>query len=516
MQELPIGVQDFSLLRKENLLYVDKTSRLLELVSSGRRYFLSRPRRFGKSLTLSTLEAMFQGKQHLFAGLQAETWVNEQAQHPCPVLRLDISTCEHETADIFKQSLQDMLSRLARRFQITLHSQTISGQLQDLIEEIFNRHGYAVVLIDEYDKPILDSISDLDQAEQLRSILRSFYTTLKGCDEYLRFVMLTGISKFSKAGVFSALNNLEDISLDAKFSDIVGYTQTELELCFNDHINKAAQTLQLTREHFLERLKGYYDGFSFDGQIKLYNPFSIMQCLKKAAFNNYWYESGSPSFIVDYLKQHQIEEPENYRHTAVKDDFISSQDIERADPCSFLFQSGYLTIEKKEEHLLTLDFPNREVLDSLSSMYLKLIYKVESYAVLGNEIWAALRQGDIAEMVRLYNIALAAVPYDDFSRHQNESWYRSLFIMLLRGAGIIAYSEPHTSKGRADVIIQFEQQIVILEFKYAAASEEVARKRTEGEKQLLEREYAKTYNSEERHVITAVIVADAEKRQAIL
>ena len=371
MRELPIGIQDFALLRRDNLLYVDKTARLLELIGSGRRYFLSRPRRFGKSLTLSTLEAMFRGESHLFKGLKAETWVQAQSKHPAPVLRLDISACEHDTIDIFKQSLHDILSRLARRFNVILRSQTLSGRFQDLIEEIYNRSGYVVVLIDEYDKPILDSISDLKKAEQLRSILRSFYTTLKGCDGFLRFVMLTGISKFSKAGVFSALNNLEDISLDAQFSDIAGYTQSELEYFFNDSINAAAQKLQIGREQFLERLKDYYDGFSFDGAVKLYNPFSILQCLKKAEFGNYWYESGSPSFIVEYLKEHQIQEPENYRHTAVKADFISSQDIERADPCSFLFQSGYLTIEKKQDQLLTLDFPNREVLDSLSSMYLK-------------------------------------------------------------------------------------------------------------------------------------------------
>ena len=516
MQELPIGVQDFALLRKENLLYVDKTARLLDLVGSGRRYFLSRPRRFGKSLTLSTLEAMFKGEVHLFNGLRAESWVRGQSKHPSPVLRFDISTCEHDTPGLLKQSLQEMLSRRARRFQVTLHSQTLNGQLQDLLEEIYNLHGGIVVLIDEYDQPILDSIGDLQKAEQLRSILRSFYTTLKGCDEFLRFVMLTGISKFSKTGVFSALNNLEDISLDAQFGDITGYTQEELEFFFSDKISEAAQTLQISREHFLKRLKDYYDGFSFDGRIKLYNPFSILQCLKKAAFNNYWYESGSPSFIVDYLKEHQIREPENYRHTVVKDDFISSQEIERADPCSFLFQSGYLTIEKKQDQMLTLDFPNREVLDSLSGMYLKLIYKVEGYALLGNELWKVLRQGDMAAAVKLFNTALAAIPYDDFGSSQNESWYRSLFIMLLRGAGITAYSEPHTSKGRADVVIQFKQQIVIIEFKFAASSSEVERKRTEGEKQLQDREYAKTYDVEGRRVITAVIVTDAEKRQAVL
>ncbi|MBQ7528490.1 AAA family ATPase, partial [bacterium] len=314
MQELPIGVQDFGMLRRDDLLYVDKTARLLELVKSGRRYFLARPRRFGKSLTLSTLEAMFSGQIELFNSLSAQKWVKEQAKRPAPVLRFDISTCESETVEILKLSLREMLLRSARRFKVTIHSQTISGIFADLIEEIYKIHGHAVVLIDEYDKPILDNINDLEKADSLRAVLRSFYTTLKSCDEYLRFVMLTGISKFSKVGIFSALNNLEDISMDAKFGDIVGYTQEEIEHYFADRVDNIANRMKLNKEELLERLRKYYDGFSFEGKTRLYNPFSIMQCLKKEEFNNYWYESGSPSFIVGYLKKYNIEDPEEYRH----------------------------------------------------------------------------------------------------------------------------------------------------------------------------------------------------------
>ena len=513
LKELPIGIQSFERLRKGNYLYVDKTDKLLHLIAKGERYFLSRPRRFGKSLTLSTLEAMFNGRNELFNGLAAEKWVNEQSKAPSAVLRLDISTCEDETTDIFKQSLHEMLSRSARRFNVELYSQTITGIFQDLIEGIYKNKGPIVVLIDEYDKPILDSINDLKKAEALRSILRSFYSVLKSCDECIRFILLTGISKFSKVGVFSALNNLEDISMDEQFNDIVGYTQTELEYFFNDRITNVALKLKITETELLERLQEYYDGFSFDGKTRLYNPFSIMQCLKKEEFNNYWYESGSPSFIVEYMKTHKIQDPEEYRHKIVKSDFTSSKEIERAEPHSFLFQSGYLTIEKKQDQLLTLDYPNREVLDSISSMYLELIYNIEGYALLGNKIWKALKKGDIFEVVRLYNIALYGIPYDDYSNNRNEFWYRSMFVMLLRGAGIIAYSEPHTSKGRADVVLQFQDLVVVLEFKFAKRSSDIEGKELEGLQQLNDRGYAKNYNIENRKVIAAVIVANDEARQ---
>lgn len=516
MKELPIGLQDFETLRRENMLYVDKTERLLELVTKGRRYFLSRPRRFGKSLTLSTLEAMFMGQAELFKGLSAERWVSEQAKNPFPVLRFDMSGLDIQTPQNLQISIKEVIRRFAGKFQVEIKSETLNGMFTDLLMEINEKYGAIVVLIDEYDKPILDNINNLKQANEMREVLRSFYVTLKSCDKYLRFVMLTGISKFSKVGVFSALNNLEDISMDTRYGDVAGYTQQELEFFFNDWLIKVASDLKIGRDEILRRMKNYYDGFSFDGAIRLYNPFSILQCLSKGEFRNYWYESGSPSFIINWMKEHNIQDPEEYRHIVVNgNDFISIQEIEQADAASLLYQSGYLTIEKKEEQLLTLDYPNKEVMNSLSSMYLKLIYRVEGYALLGNEIWKALRQGNINEIVRLYNIAIAGIPYEDYTKNRNEFWYRSLFIMLLRGAGIISYSEPHTSKGRADLVLQFQNLVVVLEFKFAKNSNEVEGKKSEGFEQLKDRSYAKNYGIEGRKIISAVLVANDENRVII-
>ena len=512
MINLPIGIQNFANLRRRNYLYVDKTAILQKLIENGERYFLSRPRRFGKSLTLSTLEAMFKGQSELFKGLAAEEWVKGQSKNPAPVLRFDMSVRELSSINLFKSSLKNMLKRTAVNFDLELISDNLGDMFEELLERVQKKLGLVVVLIDEYDKPILDNIDNLGKANEVREILRSFYTTLKGCDEYLRFALLTGISKFSKAGVFSAMNNLEDISMDENFGDIVGYTQNEIEFYFEDRINYVAEKLSISKSELLERLKDYYDGFSFDGKISLYNPFSVMQCLKKADFYNYWYESGSPSFIVKWMKEHAIDDLEQYRHIQVRSDFTSSQEIERAKPTSFLYQSGYLTIEKKEGQLLTLDYPNREVLDALSGIYLELVYHVEQFASLGNEIWKALKKSNFFEIVRLYNIALKEISYSDFS-DRNEFWYRSLFLMLLRGAGVIAYAEVQTFKGRADVIIQFENQVIVIEFKFAEKSSEVEKKFQEGLLQFKNREYAESYKFENRKVIGAVIIADDEKRQ---
>ena len=516
LQTLPIGIQSFEMLRKRGHLYVDKTARLMELVSSD-RCFLSRPRRFGKSLTLSTLDAMFQGKAELFKGLAAEAWVAEQARHPCPVLCLSMARGRSmEGVRGFDISLYNDLMVLGRKQGLPMLRKDTEGALgafKDVLEGLYDQGGPVVVLIDEYDKPILDKIGDLEAAEAMREALRSFYTVLKDYDSYLRFVMLTGISKFTKTGVFSAMNNLDDISMDWQFGDIVGYTQEELEADFAGWIDDASGKMGFSRQELLMRMKDYYDGFCFDGRTRLYNPFSVMQCLGKARFSNYWYDSGSPSFIVSYMQRHNIHDPEAYRHLKVAWEFAGSQEIERAKPESFLYQAGYLTIESAEEQELTLDYPNREVLDSISRLYLDNVYRVEGFTALGSNLWRALKEGNIEGAVKLYNTALAGIPYQDFTR-QNESLYRSLFLMLLRGAGVTAQGEVPTNRGRSDVLVLFPSRAVVLEFKLARSAGEIARLQTEGRKQIEEKGYSKPYDGEGRSVTTAVIVIDAEKHEA--
>ena len=512
LQVLPIGIQSFGPLRQNGYLYVDKTERLLNLVEAGERYFLSRPRRFGKSLTLSTLDAMFSGKAELFEGLAAEAWVRDQAKRPSPVLRRDMSGLgQYDSSEGLSNAIIMSLEDFAEDHDLALKAEpSCERMLKRVLRALYKKGGPVVVLIDEYDKPILDHIGDVRAAEAMRGALRSFYTVLKGCDEYLRFVMLTGISKFAKTGVFSAMNNLQDISMNERYGDIVGCTQPELETYFSGWIDAAAGKMNLTREELLKQMADYYDGFCFDGNTRLYNPFSILNFFSERRFANYWYKSGSPSFIVEYMRRHAIQDPEAYRHLEVDQDFADSQEIERARPESFLYQSGYLTIERWEGQALTLDYPNREVLDSISRMYLELVYHVEGYTALGSRLWRALRDGDMEETVRLYNAALAGIPYEDFAK-EDESLYRSLFLMLLRGAGVNAFGEVHTNKGRSDVLVLFPDRAVVLEFKLARRPSEIERLREEGMRQIEEKGYAAPYAGQ-RAVTRAVLVIDGTKR----
>ena len=529
MQKLPIGIQTFETIRQEDYLYIDKTKEILQMIENGKCYFLSRPRRFGKSLTISTLEAMFKGKVELFKGLYAEDWVKEKAKNPNPVIKLDLGGLGnyHQNIEELNNALIYIVKTSINKYKLNISYDEIISKnagliFSKIINELYEQFGKVVVLIDEYDKPITDNINDLEKAEEIRDSLKSFYSVLKSNSDYLQFVMLTGVSKFSKAGVFSGLNNLQDISMKEEYSDIVGYTQKELEENFKEWIEKATNKLSLTKEELLAKIKRHYDGFSFDGKTRVYNPFSILNFFSDQEFNNYWYNSSTPSFLVDYFKQHQIDNIEKFRHIKVSSDFANEQEIEKATPESFLFQAGYLTIEKKERKdesvILTLDYPNEEVKQSISRLFLRNIYKIEKYIPLGDALWQsikALNEGNIENIVEIFNNALGKIPYSDFPKNQNEYWYRSLFVMLLRGgAGVTSFQESYTSEGRSDLVIPFDDKIIIIEFKFAKSSKSVPKSRIEGEEQV--KQYAKTYENENKKIITIVLVADNRKRKVSL
>ena len=433
-----------------------------------------------------------------------------------PVLRLDMSTMACDTPETLNQSLNAALARCADDAGLQLDDSLPGNRLQELLRKLSKQHGPVVVLIDEYDKPILDHMDDLRLSDSMRQVLRGFYAVLKGCDEYLHFVLLTGISRFTKTGVFSAMNNLQDISMEEQYGDIVGYTQEELETCFSAWLDEAAKQRQMTRAALLDRVRDYYDGFCFDGVTRVYNPFSVLHFCKTAKFSNYWYKSASPSFLVHYMKQHAIAEPEDYRLLEVSEDFADAQEIERANPASFLFQAGYLTIVEWEEQSLTLDYPNREVLDSLSRMYLEHVYQVQGFTPLGSRLWRSLKDGDLEEALHLYNTALSSIPYQDFAKPVRESFYRALFLMLLRGAGVTAGGEICGSLGRSDVVALFAGPAVVLEFKLAPDAGAIPRLQAEGLKQIADKGYARPFDDAGRAVTAAVVVVDAATRQAVI
>ena len=527
MQKLPIGIQSFEKIREDNYLYIDKTKQILQLIQNGYCYFLSRPRRFGKSLTLSTLEAMFKGKAELFKGLYAEEWVKEQSKNPNPVIKLDMGGLgNYENTEEFKYALIYLVKKIANDYKLNIsYDETISKNsgliFSQVINELYKQFGKVVVLIDEYDKPMTDNIDNLEKANEMREILRPFYSILKDRDE-VKFIMFTGVSKFSKSGVFSGLNNLKNISMSKEYADIVGYTQKELEENFSDWLHKTEKELSMDREELLSTIEEYYDGFSFDGIVRVYNPLSILNFFSDQEFNNYWYISATPSFLANYLKTHRIDDIEEFRHLEVSSDFADEHEIEKATPESFLFQAGYLTIEKKERKnkvvFLTLDYPNEEVKQSMSRLFLKDIYKIRKYIPLGDLLWESIKslnEGNIENIVEIFNSALKKIPYNDFPKNKNEYWYRSLFVMLLRGgAGVSSFQESYTKDGRSDLIIPFDDKIIIIEFKFANNSKEIDKKRAEGQEQV--QRYAESYKNEGKKIITVVLVADNEKRQVVV
>ncbi len=549
MQLLPTGMQSFEIIRKKNYLYIDKTEKLLQLAKTDNSYFLSRPRRFGKSLTISTLEAMFQGKAELFKGLYAEEWVKEQANHPNPVITLDMSGLDsYENIKEIDESLISDLQHIANEYKINIDKErNAKAMFKKLIYTFYEKFGSVVVLIDEYDFPITEYIDNIKMADKVRKFLRNFYITLKTYTKYLRFVFITGISKFTKVGIFSGLNNLNDISMSEKYGDVLGYTQKELEDNFSEWIEITAQKKSINKQKLLEKIKEYYDGFSFDGITRVYNPFSVLNFFDEGNFYNYWYNSSTPSFLAKYLKDHKIKDSDEYRHLKVSSNFTNTNEIEHASPESFLFQSGYLTIEKWDEdkNEITLDYPNEEVRDSLPNLYLYNIYNINDYVQLANDILTYLKNGDMMNVMLIFNRILARIPYEDFANDninkktieslneeqkkafkkiiysKKEKWYRSLFIMLLSVVKVQIYPEVHTNTGRPDIVIPFDDKTIIIEFKLAPTSKDVKAKKKEGEEQI--KKYISAYidtsslmNEREKKIITAVFVADDKKRQIVV
>ncbi len=338
MKKLPIGIQDYKKLREDGYLYVDKTRYLYQLANEGTPYFLSRPRRFGKSLTLSTLKYLFLGEKGLFK----DTWIeNRWDWKAYPVIHLSMTEVDTADPQAVGRGITYRLKRIAEENGISLEEAHYKYAFTELIEKMGKRERL-VLLIDEYDKPILDHLHEPEIAQKHRDLLRTFYSTIKDADPYLRFALMTGITKFTKAGVFSTLNNLYDISYTERYATMLGYTQEELEQDFREYIEEGIRQTGQSREEYLEEIRRYYNGFSFDGKAFVYNPFSILGYFKDYRFKNYWFETGSPYFLGEYIKRHEIEINELMEYP-IYESLFSAYEIESAPAASFLAQSGYLT-----------------------------------------------------------------------------------------------------------------------------------------------------------------------------
>jgi hypothetical protein len=343
MKNLPIGIQSFEDIRSNNYLYVDKTEYLYRMVTTGKVYFLSRPRRFGKSLTVSTLEALFRGQKELFEGLYIYDKWDWTKQYP--VIRIDWTAIKHGTSEEIERDLLVWLKRLARENEITLFSEYASSCFGELIVELHRKTGEkVVVLIDEYDKPVTDNLMNKEVREANKQALHDFYQVMKGTDDHLRLIFLTGVSKFAGLSVFSALNNPKDITLDKNYAMLCGITQEELESYFPEHLDAVAKELSITRNELLENIQEWYNGYSWDGKTSVYNPFSTLLLLDQKVFRNFWFATGTPTFLIELLKKRN--NIESYlQPIQARDNIFSSYDPERLETIPLLFQTGYLTIK---------------------------------------------------------------------------------------------------------------------------------------------------------------------------
>ena len=460
MKKLPIGLQDFRKLREGGFLYVDKTQLLHQLTQEGGYYFLSRPRRFGKSLLISTLAELFQGRQALFEGLWIQNHWDWSQTHP--IIHLSLNSIGYKELGLEK-ALALRLNEIAAHYGLTLQSEANSLRLRELIKALSQQHERVVVLIDEYDKPILDYLDDLPQAQAHRELLKSFFSVLKDADPYLRFVLLTGVSKFSRVSIFSELNNLLDLTIYAKYATLLGYTQDELEHYFADRIEQLAPNFG-GQKVLLAQIKRWYNGYSWDAKHYVYNPFSVLSFFAKQNFDNFWFESGTPTFLVKLLNRQQ-----QYNLEAVQVDQIvfNSFELERIDPYTLLFQTGYATIKAVNHHqIYTLSYPNQEVRDSL----LRHLLAEYSYGYASEvpirtfQMKQALAEGDIALFAQALNGLFASIPYQIFIADQ-EAFYHAVTFLALSLMGTYVQAEVSQAQGRPDAVVHTSDTIYVLEFK---------------------------------------------------
>jgi len=464
---LPIGIQDFEDLRNRGCIYVDKTAFVYKLVTEGKPYFLSRPRRFGKSLLLSTFEYYFAGKKDLFKGLAIEKLENEWEEYP--VLKISFGRGSYETKEKLMSVIDMFLSDYERLYSLKKHSENPAVRLSALITEMYRQTSrQAVILIDEYDKPILDALYT-EYEEQNRQELRNFYSPLKDLDKYIRFLFITGITKVNHVNIFSGLNQLNDISLSRDYSSLCGISESELEQCFEPEIKALAEAQELTVAETKENLARMYDGYHFAHNAEgVYNPFCLFKCFMEKDFGSYWFESGTPSFLVKTLQNQPLELTTLVNGRLANENQFKNYDPDSKNMLPVIYQSGYLTIKgfDKESRLYTLDFPNREIEQGFLEVLLKKFITVP-YDDIGleiNNLKVALRNRNIDAALTLIKAAIADLP-TIVKKDMCENYYESVTHLLFRLTGYRPVSELQSVAGRSDIVVTTKDAVFIFELK---------------------------------------------------
>ena len=488
-RKLPIGIQNFAKIREADYYYVDKTGIALDLIDQGSYYFLSRPRRFGKSLFLDTLKELFEGNQKLFKGLAAESRWDWSVKYP--VIWISFSDGVLQSREQLDQQILDIL-RINRLdldipLPLGLAENNISANFRDLIRQAHQKHGQrAVVLIDEYDKPILDNITNTPIATDMREGLKNLYSVLKGSDAHLKFVMLTGVSKFSKVSLFSGLNNLQDITLDARYSTICGYTDADIDTVF------APELPGLDRQE----IRNWYNGYNWLGD-SVYNPFDALLLFSTRSFKAHWFETGAPTFLIKLLQERQQFTPDIGRIVA-QEALLSTFDVDRMPVEALLFQAGYLTIasfcQLPSKLELTLKYPNLEVQSSLNDSLLESL--TGDPAIPGRQtgkLYRLLLANDIAGFKDLFHAFYATIPHDWYRKNALsgfEGYYASIFYSYFAALGLDITLEDTTNHGRIDMAVKFQNRIYLFEFKVVELVPE-----GKALQQLKDKQYADKYKA---------------------
>lgn len=490
---LPLNIQNFEKLRKNQCLFVDKTELIYNIIChDSPNIFLSRPRRFGKSLIVSILKEIFSGRKDLFSDLWIEGKIDWR---PYPVIHLDMLKLSAADPAELNASLSIMLKRIAAGFNLTLENGPVKSQFNDLLMGTSQKQGSpVVVLVDEYDKPIIDHIGALDIARQNRDILKNLYEALKANEEFIHFVFITGVSKFSKVSVFSGLNNITDISLDPRFATLAGFTEDELQDVFRLHIAASGQDVQ--------KIKNWYNGYSWDGKQFVYNPYSILNYMETNSFQNYWYQSGTPKMLIDVIRSKKFD-VSRLENLSVSQDGLNAFDLDRMDVISLLFQTGYLTIKEKSDSgygpVCRLDYPNREVEDSfLKNLLTQFLGQERSdISPILSQLSTHLASADLPSFISTLKSVISSIPYDSQPKNtekkpeQGEYYYQTIIYLLLRLAFPgKAHCEEQTGTGRIDLLLEGENAIWIFEFKMGVAETAMA--------QIVEKRYFEPYLTENK------------------
>jgi hypothetical protein len=512
LKKLPIGIQSFEQLIREGALYVDKTKNIYEILKPGfGAYFLSRPRRFGKSLLVSTLEAIFKNKRHLFKGLWLDS--SEYVWEEFPVIKIDMSTVEKSTSERLYSGLRSAVMANAIREGINLDENKGASLLfQELIHALVKKYNQQVViLIDEYDDPIIKHINDPEMAAKNREILQDFYKIMKSESGSLRFVFLTGVSKFAKTSIFSGLNNLLNISMSDKYANLLGYTQEELESYFPEYISELAESHSLSADEILKEIRLWYNGYRFSkAENKVYNPFSCLLLFEKKEFMNYWFETGTPTYLIELIKKYNYDVQDFENHIKLMQTSFEGYDIENLPLMPILYDSGYLTIKDfSVRNLMTdysLGYPNFEVKNSLLENLLKSytdLRKPEFASGLVFSVQEAILANDLEKFFSLLKSYFASIPYDLIPKKElNEKYFQLIFYLLMRVTSFRVNTEDRTNLGRIDLVLESDTDIYFFELKVNSSA-------TAALEQIKEKKYYEKY----LHIPVVKLDSSSEKAE---